>query len=318
MESEICEDALKIVRENTGTVFTEDDKTVIYKGDPKKHLHTRVFINKNGEPTYEAKELALAHKKELIVKYDKSVIITASEQDNYFKVVFDALAKINSDLANKTIHISHGMVKLPGAQKMTSRKGKIIPAQWLLDTAKQKVRDIMLKNGKLKVDDIDAVCEKVAIAAIKYAFLKVGIGNDISFDFDTSIQFDGDTGPYLMYVYTRCFSLLSENNDLEISSEKVDGTVLEKMLTNTVIKDLVTCLSTYKTNLLKSAETNSPSTLCQYLFDLGQKFNAFYQSVRISSANLEEKKVLLYIVKMTMETMRDGLSCLGIETVNHM
>ena len=318
LESEICDDALKIVNDHIGTVFEKDGVPVIYKGDEKKHLHTRVFINSYGEPTYEAKELALAHRKNSVADFDRSIIITADEQSEYFRVVLDALSKINPSLAEKTTHIAHGMIKLPGAEKMTSRKGKIISAQWLIDTTKQKVKDIMVSSGKAPVEDIDYVSGKIALGAIKYAFLKVSVGNDISFDFDTNIRFDGDTGPYLMYVYTRCKSLLRENGVEIINAGQIDNNVLSGILTNDITKDLVVCLSDYDDAMLKAATHYSPSMLCQYLFDLGQKFSAFYQNVRVSDAREDEKLALLYIVFMTMQTMQDGLSYLGIDVVDHM
>jgi len=309
-ESEVGESGLKVVLDNVGSVFKEDDGAIIYEGNKEKGLHTRVFVNKYGIPTYEAKDLGLAIKKGELVEYDESIIITGNEQSGYFKVLLDALSKIREDLAKKTVHMSHGMVKLPGAEKMSSRKGKIIDAQWLLDETKSKVLAVMEKNGKGEKQEI---AEKIAQAAIKYAFLKVGVGKDVIFDFEKSISFDGDTGPYLLYVYARGNSLLKDSE-----SEGIGNICVGSCLGNPYTKELLGHISKYEGVVLSSGISYSPAILCQYLFDLGQRFNNFYQNVRILDAQDDEKAFLLSIVEATMITMKDGLNLLGIQVVEQM
>jgi arginyl-tRNA synthetase len=312
-ESEVGESGMNIVLKNIGKVFERDGKSVIYRGDEEKNLHTRVFINKYGVPTYEAKEIGLAIKKGELIDYDESLVITADEQSGYFRVVLDALSKIKPDLAEKTIHIAHGKVKLPGSQKMSSRKGGILGGDWLIEETQSRVKAIMESNNKLDEEALSEISEKIAIGAIKYAFLKVGIGKDIVFDFDKSITFDGDTGPYLMYVYSRCNSVVKEAGSLNLKNVCID-----LCLDNPFTIDLVNRLSKYKESLLKSSINYSPSILCQYLFDLGQSFNSFYQNVRVLDAVEDERQILLIMVKATMNVMKDGLKNLGIEVVERM
>ena len=312
LEGDMSERGLKTVLENTNPngkkIFVEDDGSVIYKGDESKGLHTRVFINKEGLPTYEAKELALALKKFEDIQFDKSVIITADEQTGYFKVVLDALSYLSKDISDNTIHFPHGMVKLPGAEKMSSRKGKIIGGEWLLDETKNKVFNLMRSSNKWNEEQIEEVGDKIAVAAVKYAFLKVSVGKDVIFDFDKSISFEGDTGPYLLYVYTRCRSIL-EGQDLseeKYSTSEVSG----------YTKELLRTLVRYPTVLLDSSLSYTPSTLCSYLFDLGQVFNSFYQNVRVLDS--EKKEFLLTIVDAVSKTMKHGLNVLGINVVERM
>ena len=309
-ESEVGESGLKVVLDNVGSVFKEDDGAIIYEGDKEKGLHTRVFVNKYGIPTYEAKDLGLAIKKDELVDYDESIIITGNEQAGYFKVLFDALGKVRKDLAGKTRHISHGMVRLPGAEKMSSRKGKIIEAQWLLDETKKRVLAVMGENGKGEKDE---TAEKISQAAIKYAFLKVGVGKDVVFDFEKSISFDGDTGPYLLYVYARGNSILKDSGCKDLGS-----LCLGSCLANPYTKELLAHIGKYGGVVLNSGMSYSPSILCQYLFDLGQKFNNFYQNVRVLDAQDDDKVFLLSVVEATMITMKDGLNLLGIEVVEQM
>lgn len=312
-ESEVGQAGLEIVMKNVEEVFEEDDGSIIYRGDEKKSLHTRVFVNKHGVPTYEAKELGLAFRKRDLVDYDESVVITADEQSGYFRVVLDALGKLDKGLSEKTTHVPHGKVGIPGSKKMSSRKGGILGGDTLIEEVRNKVMAVMEDNDHIEEDNIEQVSQKIAIGAIKYAFLKVGVGRDIVFDIEKSISFDGDTGPYLMYVYSRCRSILQEAD-----SEAVLNVCVDSCMENPFIRDLSLTLSRYQSSLLDSAINYSPSTLTQYLFGLGQAFNSFYQSVRVIDAPDDEKDILLTLVKATMVVMKDGLDRLGIEVVERM
>ena len=313
-ESEVGEAGLKIVLEYVGKIFEKDDGAIIYRGDEKKNLHTRVFVNSHGLPTYEAKEIGLALKKKEVLGYDESVVITADEQSGYFKVVLDALSKIDHDVAQKIRHFAHGKVKLPGSSKMSSRKGGILSGEWLINETKSRVKDIMKTNDELSGVILNRVSEKIAIGAIKYAFLKVTIGRDIVFDFEKSITFDGDTGPYLMYVYSRCNSILKSAGKLA----NPKNVCIDPCMESPETKDLVLQISRYRKALLDSASNYSPSILCQYLFSLGQSFNSFYQAVHVLDAPNEQREILLLIVKATMLIMKDGLKNLGIDVVEKM
>jgi arginyl-tRNA synthetase len=312
-ESEVGEAGLEVVMKNVGKVFEKDEGSIIYKGDEKKNLHTRVFVNKHGVPTYEAKELGLAFRKGELIDYDESVVITGNEQTGYFKVVIDALSKLDKDLSEKTTHVPHGMVRLPGKAKMSSRKGEIVRGDVLLDSVKEKVMNIMENSEQVDEDNILLVSEKISVAAIKYAFLKVSVGKDITFDIEKSISFDGDTGPYLMYVYSRCNSILKESD-----FENPGGVCIESCMENPLVKGLSVQIGRYEKQLLDSSINYSPSTLAQYLFTLGQSFNSFYQGVRVLDAPDEERGILLTLVKATMVVMQDGLDKLGIEVVEKM
>jgi len=312
-ESEVGEKGLKIVKDNIGRIFKVDAGSVIYEGEKEKGLHTRVFINKYGLPTYETKEIGLAFKKEELLNPSESIIITANEQSSYFKVVIDVLSKLNPEIAKKTKHFSHGVIRLPNAQKMSSRKGGVISGEWLLSETKRKVLDIMKNSQELETDSVDEISSKIAIGAIKYAFLKVTIGSDIVFDFDKAISFDGDTGPYIQYVYARANSLLKE-----YGTGKSQNICLGACLSNPYIERLVRVLSKYRASLLDSAIDYSPSTLCQYLFDLSQAFNAFYQNVRLSEMSEDDREILLIIIRAVLNVLQSGLYNLGIPVVERM
>ncbi|MGI6423387.1 MAG: arginine--tRNA ligase [Candidatus Dojkabacteria bacterium] len=312
LESDMSNKGLNLVLENTKPngkgIFEQDQGSVIYRADESKGLHTRVFVNSDGLPTYEAKELALAFQKFNDEELDESITITGNEQSGYFKVVFDAIEQLQPQFAKKSKHFSHGMVKLPNSQKMSSRKGEIIGGEWLLNETRDAVKKLMEESSSVVEGDIDEISDKIAVAAVKYSFLKVSVGKDLVFDLNKSISFDGDTGPYLLYVYARCKSLL-EGQSFDCSGSDLN-------FKNPHIKDLARAISKYREVLLSSALNYSPNILCSYLFNLGQAFNSLYQNVRILDS--QEKESLLLLVNATAEVMKHGLCTLGIDVVERM
>ena len=219
-ESVVGEYGAKIVKEFLKKgVFEESQGAVIFPG--KKHgLHDRVFINSLGLPTYEAKELGLAPEKYRRFAYDTSLIITGNEIDEYFKVLLKALEFTNPDLRAKTKHLSHGMVRLPEG-KMSSRTGKILSAQWLIDEAHTRITTVLADTREhMSQADRDQISEVVGLSAIKFAFLKQSVGKDIAFNFEESLAFSGNSGPYLLYSYVRTKSVLQKAEDAAKESQK--------------------------------------------------------------------------------------------------
>jgi arginyl-tRNA synthetase len=313
-ESEVGEIGYNMVKENIGKIFKEDDGAVIYEGDPDKGLHTRVFINQFGLPTYEAKEIGLAKEKSEKEDWDESIMITDKSQAPYFKVVLDAISRLLPQYANIAKHISHGVITLPGMKKMSSRKGEVISLENLLRITQDAVKELMKSSEKeMDEDEIEQISLRIAIGAIKYAFLRVSVGKNIAFDISKDIQVDGDTGPYLMYVYTRAKSILDSAEDIT-----PDTTCITGCLSSPPVKALVREISKVDEIVLNSAMNYSPSTLCTYLFELGQTFNKFYQEVNVLNAEEGDRELLLAIVEATAKTMKEGLKLLGIETVDRM
>ena len=313
-ESEAGEIGYKMVKENIGKIFKEDNKAVIYEGDPNKGLHTRVFINQFGLPTYEAKEVGLVRLKSEKTKWDESIIITGSEQIPYFKVVLDALRKILPQYAGIAKHIPHGLISLPGMKKMSSRRGEVVAGEDLLRTTQNAVQDLMKENKKeIDENELEEISLKIAVGAIKYAFLRVSVGKNIVFDISKDIQIDGDTGPYLMYVYTRAKSILDSAEDFS-----TQDTHKTEIMSAPHIQVLMRQISRARDTVLDSAVNYSPSTFCTYLFELGQIFNQFYQEINVLNAENEDRQLLSVLVRATAEIMKEGLYLLGIETVDRM
>ena len=189
-------------------VFEKSDGAVVFRGE-KYGLHTRVFITSQGLPTYETKELGLSKAKfEVEPDLFQSIVITANEQDDYFKVVLKVMEQIYPSIAEKTKHISHGMLRFASG-KMSSRTGNVITGESLINMMENLVAE-KIKDRELSSAEKQKIMETVGVGAIKYSILKQNIGANIIYDFDKSISFEGDSGPYLQYTYARAKSVLAK------------------------------------------------------------------------------------------------------------
>lgn len=317
-ESQVGEFGYQIVQEFLKKgVFKESDGAIIFPGS-EHGLHDRVFINSLGFPTYEAKELGLAPEKFRRFPYDQSIVITGNEIDEYFKVLMKALEIINPDLQKKTVHMSHGMVRLPEG-KMSSRTGKVITAEWLINEARDRIKQHMSSTrADFSQEEIDEIAEVVGLGAIKFAFLKQSIGKDIAFSFEDSLSFSGFSGPYIQYSFVRCQSVLSKansNKELPIDILRNLKSYSQNQLNNEEI-DILRNLYQYS-EILSSATTEfEPHQIANYLFELSQSFNVFYGKHRIvdehNSQEATEFRVLL--VQAVAEVLAHGLKILGIKT----
>jgi len=271
---------------------------IIFPGE-KYGLHNRVFINALNLPTYEAKDFGNAVAKYKDFPYDKSIIVTGNEINAYFDVVLKALTMCRKELAEATTHIGHGMVRLPEG-KMSSRTGKIIKGEWVLDEALKRLQ---------KIHPMPAVvAEKVALGAVKYAFLKQGIGGDIAFDFDTSLSFEGNSGPYLQYTVARCNSVLLKSTNKQISQSENELKIEELAVLRTLIK--------FPEVISASATNYSPNLVCNYLYDLAQKYNGFYNKDKIIGSDNEGFRLAL--TSATGQVLKNGLKLLGISSPDRM
>ena len=294
------------VEKNIPDIFERSDGAVVYKGDEAKGLHTRVFINKEGLPTYEAKELGLSKIKYDTYPYYISIIITGNEVNDYFKVLLDAMSKVFPDLAAKTEHYSHGMLRLPSG-KMSSRTGDVITAVSLIEETKAKALT-KISSEKLTNDEKHTIAEQVAIGAIKYSILRQASGKDIIFDFEQSLSFEGDSGPYLQYTHARTRSLLAKAAGKKVSLEHMpEGD----------IRPLHKYLLRFPEIVLRAMREREPHFVATYLIELAREFNAFYGNTIVLDGAFDEPYKLA-LVEATSHIMKSGLNLLGISAPDKM
>jgi arginyl-tRNA synthetase len=310
-ESEVADPGLAIVKEYLAKgVFEESEGAIVYKGE-QDGLHTRVFVNAQGLPTYEAKDLGNYVKKmELVPDASHYVVVTASEQNEYFKVINKVSEKIYPSLVGKLKHISHGMMRLPEG-KMSSRTGNVIGGEDMLNMITEKLNE---KVQEMRVSDEGKaqLVNDIAVGAIKFSILKIAPGKDIAFDFDKSISFEGDSGPYLQYTHARLCALLDKAQDTGIDFEH--GYVV-----SSPEKDLERTLIVYKNVLEKTYNDLGPHHVIQYLLLLTRVFNSMYARVQIvDENNKDESRYYVMLAQATKNILAHGLNILGIKAPKRM
>ncbi len=309
-ESE-CTDGVKIAKKALEKgILTKSQGAVVFDGT-KHGLDTRVFINSAGLPTYEAKELSLAPKQfEEYPDIDKIIHVVGPEQKSFFEVTFKVEELLDpKTFKGKQYHRVYEFVDLKGG-KMSSRKGKVVTGWWLLDEAKRRIKKAY------KVDD--ELAEMIAVGAVKYAFLKVRPSSKIAFDMNESVSLEGNSGPYLQYTYARCQSVLEKAGVQK-------GSALKLHLKNGPAADaeeedeLLRSLYRFGEVVVEAAEELSPNLVCNFLYDVAQKYNSFYNKHSILKAKTkEQKQTRLWLTKATGEILKQGLEVLGIKAPKKM
>ncbi|HMP67526.1 MAG TPA: arginine--tRNA ligase [Candidatus Paceibacterota bacterium] len=334
-EHQVSKIGSKIVRENVPEIFELSDGAVVYRGE-KDGLHTRVFINSMGLPTYEAKDIGLAYYKHselaekvlskkpktgtediskliknVSEKFDASIIVTANEQKDYYKVVRAAMKKLNPEIAENTVHITHGMLRFADG-KMSSRKGNIITAEELLTDIENLVSEKLQDQlEKISSDDFEKTKNTIAVSSIKYTILKQSIGRDIVFDKNSAVSFEGDSGPYLQYTYVRAKSIIEkaqEKNLIFIESQEPE---------NWQTTDLEKVLYRLPESIRDAYSELGPQYIVTLLTKICAEFNSFYgKQIILDGTQAESYK--LAITKATMHVIQNGLKVLGIRVPNRM
>ncbi|PJE65729.1 arginine--tRNA ligase [Candidatus Saccharibacteria bacterium CG10_big_fil_rev_8_21_14_0_10_47_8] len=292
LESDTASIGIELVRKHHGTVFKESHGAVIYEGE-RVGLHTRVFITSTGLPTYETKDLGLVTLKNRdFPGAHRSIVITAHEQSEYFKVMLAALSEIDTSLAQKTSHLSHGFLSL-STGKMSSRTGNVYAALTLIEQVEQSVRK--------QFPNSDA-SDKTDIAALKYGWLKHRLGSDIVFNIAEAVSLEGNSGPYLQYAHARACSIIQKAG---VTDEKAKIESFEPKE-----RSLARKISEYPEVVKKATDELMPHYICTYLYELAQTFNSFYESNRIIGN--ERQGLRLGLVKNYQEVLENGLGLLNI------
>jgi len=306
-ESEVFERGRVIVREFLAKgVFKESEGAVIFPGS-EYELHDRVFLNKLGLPTYEAKELALAEKQFSEFAPDAIYHVVAKEQSEYFKVSFKALEFTLPESKGREHHLVYGWVRLKEG-KMSSRTGQVILGEWLLDETEQKIAEIMAENG---VSGRSETIQRVALAAVKYAMLHTSVANDIAFDVKAAANLTGDSGPYLLYMCTRIKSILAK---AQVNTDNV-GVPVELAPAE---KALALALGNFPEVAAFAAESTNPSLIAHYLLELAHRFSEFYEACPVLSVEPELQSFRVALVRAVLQVAEKGLYLLGIKTVEEM
>ena len=298
------------------------DKGVFYKKDDgsvwidltDEGLDQKLLLRSDGTSVYMTQDLGTAVERFKDNDIQKLIYTVGNEQDYHFQVLFKILKKLGYDWADQLYHLSYGMVELPEG-KMKSREGTVVDADDLMQemyvTAKEKAQELG-KLENLSDEEKEISYETVGLGALKYFMLKVDPKKKMLFNPAESIDFNGNTGPFIQYTYARIQSLLSK---AEYTEKEISG---EHQL-NEYEKELIMQLANYKEVVDKAAETLSPAQVANYVYDLVKSYNSFYQNNPIMNQDDEtSKQFRLELSDLTGKTIKKSLSLLGIGTVNRM
>ena len=304
---DIIEDGL-----TKGVFFKKEDNSV-WIDLTEDGLDQKLVLRGDGTSVYMTQDLGTAVERFKQNDIQKLIYTVGNEQDYHFQVLFLILKKLGYDWANQLYHLSYGMVELPEG-KMKSREGTVVDADDLMQemyvTAKEKSEELGKLEG-LTDEEKEKSYEIVGLGALKYFMLKVDPKKKMLFNPAESIDFNGNTGPFIQYTYARIQSLLNRANFVEADFGNYQPNASEK--------ELIMQLSNFKDVVEKAAETLSPAQVANYVYDLVKTYNSFYQNNPVMTLEDENaKQFKLQISDLTAKTIKKSLHLLGISVVNRM
>ncbi len=272
-----------------------------------------IIIKSNGSTTYATRDLAAILYRTRTYDFEKALYVTSYEQVLHFKQVF-ATAKylgLDEKYLNGLKHIPFGMVLLPTG-KMSTREGNIIKLEDLLNEAIERAKEIIeQKNPEL--EDKEETAKKVGIGAVIFNDLSNNRVKDEIFDWDTILNFQGETGPYIQYMYVRIKSVLEKANGVpnikEVNVEKLDDSYSQ---------DILKLIYNFEDTLVAVTEKEEPSILSRYLIDLAKAYSSFYNENKIMVEDKETKDARVYLSYATAKVLKEGTALLGMEMPNKM
>lgn len=279
----------------------------------EQQLGVCMIKKSNDSSTYATRDLAAILYRSRTYDFDKCLYIVAYEQNLHFKQVFEVakLLGMNKKYTDGLEHVPYGMVHLKTG-KMSTREGNVIKVNDLLEEAITRVKMIIdEKNPTMKNKQENA--KKIGIGAVVFSNVGTTIMKDQIFDWDTILNFSGETGPYLQYTYVRTQSILNNIENLP-NLEELDWKQLDSMQAMKVIKQIYR----FQEILIEATHKNEPSILARYLIDLAKVYSSFYNEFKIMSENTEERNARIYLTYATGLVLKIGMILLGMELPDKM
>ena len=245
--------------------------------------------------------------------FDKCLYVVAYEQNLYFKQIFEvAKYLVDEKYAKGLEHVSYGMVNLPTG-KMSTRLGNVVKIEDLLNGTIEKAEEIISEKNP-DLDNKEEVAKKVGIGAIVFNTLSTTTIKDQIFDWNTALNFQGETGPYIQYTYVRTKSVLEKVDNIipNIENIKIEN------LTDEYSLNLIKLIYTFQDILVKKKKKNEPSILSRYLIDLSKAFSSFYNENKIIIEDKEVQDARVYLTYATGKVLKIGGNLLGIKMPDKM
>ena len=277
-------------------------------------ISTPIIIKKsNGSSTYATRDLAAILYRARTYDFDKALYVTSYEQILHFKQIF-ATAKLlglDEKYINGLEHIPYGMVLL-STGKMSTREGNVVGLEDLLNEAIARAKKIIEEKNP-NLEDKDEVAKRVGLGAVIFNDLANSRIKDEIFDWDTILNFQGETGPYIQYIYVRTKSILDGIDKLP----KIEDIKLENLIDEEAVK-VLELIYKFEENIINSANKNEPSILSRYLIDLAKAYSSYYNANKILDENKEKRDARVYLTYAVGNTLKIGAELLGIKMPNKM
>lgn len=296
----------------TGVFFQKQDGSVWINLEAEG-LDEKLVLRKDGTSVYITQDMGTAQLKYEDFKANQSVYVVGNEQDYHFEVLFHILKKLNKPFSNGNFHLSYGMVDLPSG-KMKSREGTVVDADDLMAEMIQTAKDRTLELGKIDgftEAESNELFHNLGLGALKYFLLKVEPKKRMLFNPEESIDFQGNTGPFIQYTHARICSILRKGGTIIPVSTESDLAESEQ--------ELIYLLGEYKAAIAQAAANFAPSVIANFAYDLAKTFNKFYNEQTILSEENEVKRnIRLTLAELTGKTIQHATSLLGIVSPNRM
>ncbi|MDO8490107.1 MAG: arginine--tRNA ligase [bacterium] len=290
-----------VKKDETGAVFADLESL---------DLPNKILLRRDGTALYITQDIYLAVKKREDFRASTFLYVIGSEQDLYLKQLFAVLHSFGYAWAKNLVHISYGMVNLPDG-KMKSREGTVVDADDILDELEAfATSEIVSRDSALSKKEVSRRAKIIALASIKFIMSDISPKSEMVFDPKESISFQGRTGPYILYTYARLKSIIRKNTSSTKKSKDA--------YTWNAEKELALHLLSYPDILRTAGEEHNPSLVARYLYDLAQKANDYYHAVPILKAEPLERQCRIALIKRIAETLKEGLSLLGIDVLEQM
>jgi arginyl-tRNA synthetase len=318
-ESDTYKLGKKLVEEGLekGILIKKDDSSV-WADLTEDGLDQKILLRSDGTSVYMTQDLGTAHQRITDYNADESIYVVGNEQNYHFQVLKLVLGKLGFEWSENLHHLSYGMVELPEG-KMKSREGTVVDADDLLEGMTTTAEEMSRELGKLdgfSETEKNEIVKTIGLGALKYFILKVDPKRTMTFDPKESIDFNGNTGPFVQYTYARIQSLLRKAKDKNVD-------IPHELNINTKVSNkelqLIKQIHTYPETLKEAAQNYSPAQIANYIYDLVKEFNQFYHDHYIMS---EEDKYIqgfrLFLSKQVGEIIKSGMALLGISVPERM
>jgi arginyl-tRNA synthetase len=280
-------------------------------------LDEKLVMRSDGTSVYMTQDLGTADLKYNDFKVDKSIYVVGNEQDYHLNVLFLILKKLGRPYADGLYHLSYGMVDLPSG-KMKSREGTVVDADELVEEMIETAKEHTIELGKIEgftESEAKELYRVLGLGALKYFLLRVDPKKRMLFNPQESIDFQGNTGPFIQYTHARISAILRRAKELNLYSD-------EKLTPQSIVpaeKEVIYQLSLFTERIKEAAESYSPSVIAQYVYDLAKEYNRFYAEVSIFNEPDQDKvKFRVKLSELVARTIKKGMLLLGIEVPERM